>query len=335
MEAFDSIRPEEQLERIKVLARNVLLKFGLPLDSGIELVNYSENITYEVSNSHTGERFALRVHRPGYHTLQNIESELTWMMALSRQARVYTPEPVLAPDGKLVHTAGAPGVPQDRYCVLFRWLDGKFPEENELVESFGLLGEVTARLHAHARSWKLPVGFKRQTWDLELMFGENPVWGPWQNGIGLTGQDRKLLDRLEDTLRRRLDRFGKSPEHFGLIHADLRLDNLLIENGETKVIDFDDCGFGWYLYDFGTAVSFIEHRADMDELITSWVDGYRSVGPLSKEEENELPTFIMMRRLLLTAWVSSHSDTKLAQEQGIEYTHGTCSLAEDYLTKYG
>ena len=73
----------------------------------------------------------------------------------------------------------------------------------------------------------------------------------------------------------------------------------------------------------------------MDELIASWVDGYRRVLPLSGEEENELPTFILMRRLLLTAWIASHSDTELAQAQGIDYTEGTCALAEDYLRNYG
>ena len=335
MNAPNTNSQQELLDRIDVLARNALGAFGLPPDAQMELVNYSENITYRVDDTHTGERFALRVHRPGYHTLQNIESELTWMAALTRQAKVSTPVPVPAPDGKLVQSAGAPGVPHNRYCVLFRWLDGEFPDEDRLIESFGPLGEITARLHAHALGWKPPAGFKRQTWDLDVMFGENPVWGPWQDGMGLTGNDRKLLDRLIDRLRQRMHRFGKSPERFGLIHADLRLANLLVENGETKVIDFDDCGFGWYLFDLGTAVSFIEHRSDMDELIASWVAGYRRIVPLREEEENEIPTFIMMRRLLLTAWIASHSDTELAQALGIDYTDGTCALAEDYLRKYG
>ena len=334
MNAPNTDNPQQPLDPIDLLARNALGEFGLPPDARMELVNYSENITYRVDDTHTGERFALRVHRPGYHTLQNIESELTWMAAIARQAKVPTPVPVPAPDGKPIQSAGAPGVPHKRYCVLFRWLDGEFPDEDRLIESFGPLGEITARLHAHARGWMPPAGFKRQTWDPDFMFGENPIWGRWQDGMGLTGNDRKLLDRLVDKLRQRLVRFEK-PGRFGLIHADLRLANLLVENGETRVIDFDDCGFGWYLYDFGTAVSFIEHRSDMDELIASWVDGYRRVVPLCKEEENEIPTFIMMRRLLLTAWIASHSDTELAQEQGIDYTDGTCALAEVYLRKYG
>ena len=61
----------------------------------------------------------------------------------------------------------------------------------------------------------------------------------------------------------------------------MRLANLLIDGGETKVIDFDDCGFSWYLYDCATALSFIEHRPDVPELVAAWVKGYRSVAPLS------------------------------------------------------
>ncbi len=241
----DTNRPQEPLNQIDVLARNALSEFGLPPGVQMELVNYSENITYRVDDTHTGERFALRVHRPEYHTLQNIESELTWMAALARQGKVSTPMPVPAPDGTLVQGAGAPGVPHDRYCVLFRWIDGEFPDEDRLTESFGPLGEITARLHAHAQGWKPPAGFKRQTWDLDFMFGEYPIWGTWQDGMGLSGNDRKLLDRLVARLRQRLDQFGRSPERFGLIHADLRLANLLVEDGETKVIDFDDCGLSY------------------------------------------------------------------------------------------
>ena len=334
MSASDTNGEQGSLDRIGVLARNALDGFGVPPDAQVEMINYSENITYRVDDGDSGHRFALRVHRPGYHSLQNIESELAWMEALTREAGVPTPVPVPAPDGTLVRSASAQGVPDERYCVLFQWLDGDFPDEDRLLESFGPLGEITGRVHAHASGWKPPASFKRQTWDLDFMFGKSAIWGSWQDGMGLTTDDLKLLDRLESRLRERLERFGQSPERFGLIHADLRLDNVLVENGETKVIDFDDCGLGWYLYDFGTAVSFIEHRPDMDELIAAWVDCYRKVRAMSEEEENEIQTFVMVRRLLLTAWIASHSDTELAQAQGLDYTRGTCALAEDYLGRY-
>jgi len=103
----------------------------------------------------------------------------------------------------------------------------------------------------------------------------------------------------------RFIRFGKSPERFGLIHSDLRLANLLVENNRILVIGFDDCGFRWYLYDLATSTSFIEHKPHVPSLIQSWLRGYRKIRPLSKEVEIEIMTFIMMRKLQLLAWVGS------------------------------
>ena len=98
-------------------------------------------------------------------------------------------------------------------------------------------------------------------------------------------------------MERRLKRFGQAPDRYGLIHADFRLANLLIHEGNTRVIDFDDCGIGWFLYDAGTAVSFFEHKPDVPELMEAWKEGYRRARPLSKEEDDEIWTFILLRRM--------------------------------------
>jgi Ser/Thr protein kinase RdoA (MazF antagonist) len=128
--------------------------------------------------------------------------------------------------------------------------------------------------------------------------------------------------------------FGRSPERFGLIHADLRLANLLVSSDRLNVIDFDDCGNGWFLYDFASAVSFFETDPIVPYLADRWRDGYRSVALRSAEEEAMLPTFILLRRILLLAWVASHSETSTAQAHGTSYTDGALALAESYLTKH-
>ena len=147
--------------------------------------------------------------------------------------------------------------------------------------------------------------------------------------------EREVLARLDATLARRLARFGAGADRYGLVHADLRLANLLENGDETYVIDFDDCGWGWLLYDFGTAVSFFEHDPRVPELTEAWVRGYRTVRSLSAEDEAEIPTFVMMRRLLLVAWIGSHAGTDLARSMGAEYTAGSCELAETYLSRFG
>ena len=120
-----------------------------------------------------------------------------------------------------------------------------------------------------------------------------------------------------------------------VIHADLRLANLLVDGRNMTVIDFDDCGFGWYLYDFAAAISFIETSPDVPGLQKAWVEGYRRISPLSQDEVDTLPTLIMLRRQLETAWVASHFETPTAQQLGAEYTQGTLQMASEYLKRFG
>jgi Ser/Thr protein kinase RdoA (MazF antagonist) len=144
-----------------------------------------------------------------------------------------------------------------------------------------------------------------------------------------------LLKRLVEAMGKRLARYGQGQDRYGLIHADFRLANLLIHKGDIRVIDFDDCGLGWFLYDAGTAVSFFEHRPEVPALIDAWAEGYRRVRPLSKEDEAELPTFVILRRMILFAWMGSHAETDLAKQEGPAYAEGTCEMAEHYLSRFG
>jgi Ser/Thr protein kinase RdoA (MazF antagonist) len=129
--------------------------------------------------------------------------------------------------------------------------------------------------------------------------------------------------------------FGTGPDRYGLVHADTRLANLLVDGGKVSVIDFDDSGFSWYLYDVGTSVSFFEHEPHVPGLIDAWLSGYRRVLELPAADEAEIWTFILYRRLLLVAWIGSHTAVDIARELGAGYTAASCDLAETYLARYG
>jgi Ser/Thr protein kinase RdoA (MazF antagonist) len=330
-----TIAVAEMLARLARLANGSLSLWGCSPKAQATLINLSENATYRVDDPATGDKTILRVHRVGYHSREGINSELQWMAALRRDAGVETPEPIPARDGQAIQLLRSPELADPRHAVMFKFMTGSEPAEDGLAQPFVRLGEVSARMHRHAKGWKLPPGFTRHTWDYETSLGSKPHWGRWQDGMGLTPERLKLLERLSQTIKRRLERFGMGRDRFGLVHADIRLANLLVEGEATKVIDFDDCGFSWYLYDLGTALSFIEHRPDVPELVAAWLEGYRKVDSLSAEDEAEIPTFILLRRLLLVAWIGSHSETELAQSQGVAFTEGACRLAENYLSRFG
>jgi Ser/Thr protein kinase RdoA (MazF antagonist) len=78
----------------------------------------------------------------------------------------------------------------------------------------------------------------------------------------------------------------------------------------------------------------MEERADVGELLASWVRSYRRLAPLTREAEEEIPTFMMLRRMMVMAWIASHSDTELAQTEGAGYTLGTCRLATRFLDRF-
>src|SRR5262249_34668060 len=162
---------------------------------------------------------------------------------------------------------------------------------------FEILGEITARMHLHARAWTRPAGFERHRWDFATSLGDTPHWGRWRDGMGMDKAKEELFARTVDLIEQRLHRYGMGADRFGLIHCDLRLANLLIDGRHVKVIDFDDCGFSWFMYDAATPVSFFEHQPEVPGLIESWLKGYRKVIDLSREDEHEVPTFVMLRRL--------------------------------------
>ena len=171
-----------------------------------------------------------------------------------------------------------------RHCVRFEFLPGGRAGRRRTaaprpLAHFAELGAITARMHAHARGWARPDWFTRFRWDDDAAFGAAaavaPGAGAAGDGVGVGPGRGEILGRLERRLRERLARSVAAPERFGLIHADTRLANLLVHEGTTAVIDFDDAGFGWYLYDLGTTVSFFEDDPAVPGLVAAWLEGYR------------------------------------------------------------
>jgi Ser/Thr protein kinase RdoA (MazF antagonist) len=322
----------EVVADLEVMAADSTARWGLTRATSVVLVNLSENATFFLSDRTSGRELVLRVHRVGYSSAQEIRSELAWMNALHRDGVIETAAPLPGVDGELVQTLVSPSGRPPRYAVAFERLPGKEPEARaDAPRWFERLGELTARMHAHAKAWKPPPGFRRKRWDMEAMVGEKGYWGSWRDAAGLDEPGVAVLEEALSLIRRRLESYGVGSERFGLVHADLRLANLLADDTHLRIIDFDDCGFSWFLYDFATAVSFIEHDAMVPELLRAWVAGYVKAAALSAEDRREIPTFVVLRRILLTAWLASHAEVPLAREIGAVYTAGTVALAEEFL----
>lgn len=328
----------DSLEFYHGLATEALKKYAVSDQATIRLLNYSENYTYLVEDSDPSFRSILRISCPGYHTKQELESEIVYLKSIMERSIIEVPEPIAGLNGLYIQELVNDPFESPYYCTMFSFLTGEAPSEDceeDLIQQFEKLGEITAILHNHSQLWEGSQSLDRPTWNYETTLGSKPNWGRWQDGVAVTPERKLLFQNVSETIHTRLSQFGTSSDRFGLIHADLRTANLLIDDHRIKVLDFDDCGYGWYLYDLGAALSFIEHKEYVPDLIQAWLTGYKKIRSLSIEEEEEIPTFIMLRRLLLVGWVGSHYDTELAKSLGAKFTEQTVELAEKYLELFG
>ena len=315
------------------IARCASSVFGFGPKARFSRFPLTENATFAIREEGLSDT-VLRIYRGQGRPRIEIESEITWQRALGEEIGSMISPVLVGQDGSMLVEVEQFQDGTVFFCVAYPLISGQEPREDELQRWFPELGTITALLHRQARTWDRPAWFTRPTWNVDTTLGDHPHWGHWSASVD-DPEEREMYQRISDVVATRLHRFGTDASRFGLVHADLRLANVLVEGESIAVLDFDDCGFSWYLYDLACALTFNEARADAGELIAAWVAAYREVESLSSADEHEIPTFIMLRRLLMSAYVGLRSDIDLARELAENrFSLTTCDLGEAYLRSH-
>jgi len=310
---FYALPEADQIRGLGALAGDALGRWGLAR-AKLAPAAYRENMTFRVDAGARG-RFALRIHQASYRSDEEIRSELAFMSAL-RERGVATPEVVPARDGSVLVVAEHAAVPEPRRCDLFEWIDGRplrstddaVPTADDaLVAAYTEVGRQAAAIANAAEAWKRPPGFVRPVWDADGIFGTSAHLGDWRTLASLSPEQRDLFDRLAERLDDDLEAFGRTPDRFGLCHGDFLPENLMVCDGGLRLIDFDDCGESWQLFDFATAVFDLLGEPPFDACLGALVAGYREHRPLPEDHLARLPTFLLARALSYLGWSASRS----------------------------
>ncbi len=280
----------------------------------LNLVNESENLTFQAKDS-AGGSYVLRLHRPRYHTQAELLSERVWIRALAA-AGFAVPLAIPASDGREYAEMRIDPSHESRYVGLTHWVEGELladvldreipaaeasAAEPQIQFRFRQLGQVIAKLHGQASNWQVPTGFDRHRLDADGLMGEQPFWGRFWEHPGLSEGQGQVLCAARHQLFQELQALPQDPRHFSIIHADLHPYNLLVTpEGQLNVIDFDDAGFGWHLYDLVVALAMYRTRWFFPIARQALLDGYRSHRSLTNEDK--LPTFQLVRRLATLGW---------------------------------
>lgn len=323
----------QHIEQFRRAGEKALGFYGLDGASTLVLLHRSENATFLVTGrTENRPRAVMRVSRPGYRTLEEIQAEMRWLLKIAQEKVVTIAHPICCLDGSNVACVKAGG--QEYYCVLCEYLEGEAPDPEDGERGFlwfQKTGEAAAKLHLQTVGWEEGRHLDRPVWDYEALLGPSGFFGDWRACGQLNREERAFLETVCETIRRRLLEYGREETRFGLIHSDLRASNLLTEGNAIKVLDFDDCGYGWHLFDLAASFSFIEDHPSVPGWIEAWLKGYTSVRSLTERDYGMIPTFLMARRLQLLGWVTSHSDSDPVWVRDRGFAKRTFRMAERYM----
>jgi Ser/Thr protein kinase RdoA (MazF antagonist) len=256
-----------------------------------------ENIVHRIE-SDTG-CFALRLHRSGYHDKDALQSEMMWMAALAERD-IKVPAPLASRSGHFVEEID--GVHVD----VLSWLPGKpmgsAQARLDVVNRAGTLfqlGAALAQLHRASDAWSLPAHFKRHAWNLDGLLGDTPFWGRFWDNPHLSENEGKMLRAARQAARVLLAQIDGVLD-FGLIHADAVRENVLLHGDDVYLIDFDDGGFGYRLFDLATVLLKCRSEPDIDDLTTHLIAGYRSVRAIDCQH---LDLMLALRAFTYVGWI--------------------------------
>ena len=314
MKDYRELTRRSRLYRLRQLAKTALHAYALDT-AQLSFIKYESNIIYQVdlpdvapiksnSSPYLPNRYLLRIH--AMDDVDAIASELTWLSALDKEAGLPVPAPVSTPDGKLLTTIVTPGMPNGRVVSLMRWLDGRRLLQGLHPQHLKALGQVVAQMHDFSVSWQPPDGFCRPHWDWEAQLGGSLFSHSIEELVeSMPVKCQQPFQMISSLAKQTLASLGKSPQAYGLIHSDLYPENVLFKAGKAYPIDFEDCGFGYWMWDIAIALSQWAWGNDWERMRDAFYEGYSQYRCLLSAQWAQLDLFIATQFATMVLWASA------------------------------
>jgi len=304
-------------ENAPALARLALPHFGIPADAPLEFVKIRENCVFRVLDA--DGPVALRLHRPGYRAPHEIVAESEFIEALGAEG-VPVADLLRTTSGEHTVTVEVDGlevvVDAQRWVMAAGQLgdtDSAWSGTASLTAAdFETLGALAAQLHQASETVSRTRRFARAPWDREGLVGAKPLWGDPRLAPGLSPEQTTIIDASITAVDHLLRDYGTDPSVYGAIHADFTPENILTGDQGYVLIDFDDFGDGWYLFDLATALFFYQRHARYREMADALLVGYRGVRSLRPEDEALMDAFMFIRGLTYLGWAATRPETDTA-----------------------
>lgn len=286
------------------------------------LVATRENQVFKVTTNE--KTFALRLHRKNYRTAAELLSELQWMDAVAKVG-IAVPAPIVSMSGDTLHIVD--GIQVDVLTWLFGTSMSEVMGASNRNTLFYKVGQQMAQLHMASDKWSTPKGFVRCQWNRDGLLGDAPLWDRFWDNPALSPQDCEMFKHLRAKATIDL-KLIENDLDYGLIHADLVLENVLVDGDQLQLIDFDDGGFGYRLFDLATTLLKIQTEHDYPFLRDALIKGYISVRIIDLAA---LDLFITLRSATYVGWNRARMNEDGSMARNERFINRTRELARIFL----
>jgi Ser/Thr protein kinase RdoA (MazF antagonist) len=298
---YDDLTAWGKIRRLHGLARRALLAYDVEV-TRLRCVARDTNTTFRVDTA-AGGPLALRVATRDTDTLVHTPTELAWLDALADHPQITVPSPHPNRMGQLVTVVSDAGVPGARRCVLFDWLRGRPIGDDATPVDYRGLGRLSALLHQHGRSWRLPAGSEPLVWDRVFYYPTEPVVLYDESYRGLMTPERTaVVKEVEERAGQELERLHREVP-VSICHGDLHPWNVMRFRGRLAVFDFEDLMVAAPVQDIATTLFYNRDHADYPALVTAFEEGYREVEVWPVEWDGQLQLLMAARTVMFINYV--------------------------------
>ena len=256
------------------------------------------NDTYRVNCA--AATYFLRIYRPGAYPLEAMLFEAEFLNYL-RQQNVPVAYPVERIDGGYLSEINAP----DGKCLalLTSLAPGDTPDYDE-PEACSLAGKALARMHVEANTFTTSHQRKHLNLDYLLEESVTVISGHMQQHANVLN----IVEPIAQAIRHSVAAVPGDALDFGVCHGDFHGGNLHVHQDTVTLFDFEECAFGYRLYDIATFKWDVCGGSD-ERNSAAWLAfliGYESIRPLSNAERSLIETFVVLRELAELAYGIRH-----------------------------
>lgn len=328
---MDASRIAAEASRLLPLANRVLRRYPFLIREVEHLATHS-NVMYRVVTE-SGQQLVLRVGTPHANTRANIAFEVAWLDALNGETSLDVVHPIHTVGGGLIVDELDAELEKERPCVLFSWIPGVPLADGSGTFGYRLLGQMSAALQRHGKSWVVPDVGEMRRWDRLFYYGADidPVIinDPLYQHMFEKPRQKTISDAA--LIAGRVLEESWSDNDAQVVHGDLHEWNVHIVGSRMYVFDFEDVMIALPAQDVAICLYSSRNSEQRPEIREAYRKGFETVAPWPIADESQLDGFHAARQIMLM----NYAARTLPIGEAAAYLDKVMPWLDRYVGRYG